>query len=197
MRKQTNLTRFGLNAYVFGAIRERFNCFGRRLQWLAASLNARELLLFLVKDTNPRNQQQPLNTQISESAEKYPHPTVGRPGGRPTLPPVDRAVDRVPNRELGHFSRSTGRSTEIFPCARCAHRSTGPVDRLPACAGGRPRRSTAEPVLLLLFSAAVVSFAFRRRLPWRSPRRPLGYPCQLPWQYSLFPTILHLGEDFS
>ena len=41
---QTNkLTRFGLNAYVLGAIRERFNCFGRRLQWLAASLNAREL----------------------------------------------------------------------------------------------------------------------------------------------------------
>jgi len=32
-RKQTTLTRFGLNAYVLGAIRERFNCFGRRLQF--------------------------------------------------------------------------------------------------------------------------------------------------------------------
>ena len=41
--RKPNLTRFGLNAYVLGAIRERFNCFGRRLQLLAASLNAREL----------------------------------------------------------------------------------------------------------------------------------------------------------
>ena len=39
----TNLTRFGLNAYVIGAIRREINCYGRRLQWLAASLNAREL----------------------------------------------------------------------------------------------------------------------------------------------------------
>jgi len=56
----TNLTRFGLNAYVLGAIRESFNCYGRRLQWLPASLNARELQPFLLKDLlqdiNPRKQ---------------------------------------------------------------------------------------------------------------------------------------------
>ena len=147
------------------------------------------LLKDLLQDTNPRNQQQPLNTTDFRISRNYPHPTVGRPDGRPTLPPVDRAVDRVPNRELGHFSRSAGRSIELFPCARCAHRSTAPVDRSSACAGGRPGRSTAEPVLLLLLSSAAVSFVFRRRLPWQSPRRPLGYPCQLPWLIiSLFPT---------
>ena len=45
---------------------------------------------------------------------------------------------------MGTFSRSTGRSTELPPCARCARRSTGPVNRSPATAGGRPGRSTAR-----------------------------------------------------
>jgi len=58
-RKQTNLTRFGLNAYVLGAIRREINLLGRILQWLAASLNARELQPFpsqgsSTRDTNPK-----------------------------------------------------------------------------------------------------------------------------------------------
>ena len=70
------------------------------------------------------------------------------PDCRPTLPPVDRSVDWVPNRELGTYSqvlpvdraadrvpnrelgtysqglRSTDRSTAFWSCARCACRST-------------------------------------------------------------------------
>ena len=38
--------------------------------------------------------------------------SVDRAVDRP-LPLIDRSVDRVPNRELGAFSRSTGRSTEL------------------------------------------------------------------------------------
>ena len=95
---------------------------------------------------------------------------------------VDRAVDRAPNRELGHFSRSTGRSTDLHPCACCACRSTGPVDRSPATAGGRPGRSIDLLLLLLLTCfAAAASFVFSRRLP----RRSLDDPCQLSWQYPL------------
>jgi len=38
-----NLTRFGLNAYVLGAIEKEINLLGRWLQLLAVSLSAREL----------------------------------------------------------------------------------------------------------------------------------------------------------
>ena len=51
--------------------------------------------------------------------------SVDRAVDRP-LPPVDRSVDRVPNRELGTYSqafRSTARSTD--PIHRSTARSTG------------------------------------------------------------------------
>ena len=126
------------------------------------------------------NQQKPTRTRLS----------VDRAVDRPYAP-VDRAVDRAPNRELGHFSRSTGRSTDLHPCACCARRSTGPVDRSSATAGGRSGRSTDLLLLLLLTCfAAAASFVFRRRLSRRSLSTSLIIS-------SLFPTILHLGEDSS
>ena len=120
---------------------------------------------------NPRIKTTALNTQISETADFHPNPTTGRP----TLPPVDRSVDWVPNRELGTFSRSTDRSTELQLVHVVHVRSTGPFDR---------RTCSAAAAIFLLLSP----LPFRRRLHWRSPRRPLGNPCQLPLQYSLFPT---------
>ena len=131
---------------------------------------------------NPRNPA--FIKQFSETAiAARTRLSVDRAVDRP-LPPVDRSVNRAPNRELGTFSRSTGRSTELHPCAR---RSTGPVDRAPATAGGRPGRSI-ELLLLLLLTCfvAAASFVFCRRLP----RRSLDDPCRLPLQYSLFPTWL-------
>ena len=41
--ENNNLTRFGLNAYVLGAMKERFNCFGKSITILAAPLISREL----------------------------------------------------------------------------------------------------------------------------------------------------------
>ena len=130
------------------------------------------LLKDLLQDTNPRNQQQPLNTTDFRISRNYPHPTVGRPGGRPgaqqrvgSLQSVDRAVDRA----LSLCTLCTSVDRRGRPIFCLCGQATGPVDR------------TTCSAVVVLFSA-VVSFAFRRRLPWRSPRQPLGYPCQLPWQ---------------
>ena len=82
--------------------------------------------------------------------------------------PVDRSqprvgslqsVDRPVNRSHPAVDR-TGRP--LMPCACCARRSTGPVDRTPATAGGRPGRSTELLLLLLLTCFAAV---LRRVLP--------------------------------
>ena len=153
------------------------------------------------ESTNKRSRGSRLKKEIQKISSKtagrtgWPVDWAGRPpavsGTRSTGPvdrgaqtctswsSVDRPVDRAPNRELGHFSRSTDRSTELPPCASCARRSTGPVDRSPATAGGRPGRSTEHLLLLLLTCfAAAASFVFRRRLP----RRSLDDPCRLPPQ---------------
>ena len=113
--------------------------------------------------------QQPLNILIFETADFHPNPTVGRPGGRPTLPPVDRAVDRVPNRELGHFSRSIGWSTELQLVHVVHVGRPGRSTELLILRAGRPGRSTGQPApaVVGLFSAAV-SLPLRRRLPRRS-----------------------------
>ena len=98
--------------------------------------------------TNPRNQQHPLNTTDFRISRNYPHPTVGRPGGRPTLPPVDRSVDWVPTES---WVTSVGRPTGRPRFNLCT-----------LCTGGRP-----APAAVDLFSAAV-SLRLRRRLPRRS-----------------------------
>ena len=91
------------------------------------------LLNDLLQDTNPKNQQQPLNTTDFRISTRSPHPLVGRPGGRPTLPPTGRpgAQKRV-------------------GCLQSVDSVDRPVDRTSDTAGGRPGRSTAQPVLLLL-----------------------------------------------
>ena len=155
-------------------------------------------LQIFLKDTNPRNQQQPLNTQISESAENCPHPTVGRPGGRPT-PSTGRPVGRLGAQQRVGYLQSVDSVDR-------------PVDRSSDTAGGRPGRSTEFLILRAIdragrpvtctccFSAAVLLLlpsSFFRRPPWRSlddPRRSLSTS---PSVNSLFPTILHLGEDSS
>jgi len=121
------------------------------------------------------------NWFLNQHSQPTTRLSIDRAVDRP-LPPVDWSIDRAPNRELSTFSRSTGQSTELLPCARCARQSTGPVDRSPATAGGRPGRSTDLLILLLLTCFATVpSFLFHRRLSWRS----LDDTCRLPWQLSL------------
>ena len=125
---------------------------------LAASLLSRELqqspAFSCLKDTNLRNQQQPLNTTDFRTCTRSPHPLVGRPGGRPT-PSTGRPGGRPGAQQRVGSLQSVDRAVDRAPtCARCAPRSTGPVDRVPDTLGGRTCF-----LLLLLFSAAV-SFAF-------------------------------------
>ena len=161
-------------------------------------------------DDERRRETTALNTLIFETADFYPHPTVGRPGGRPTSSPVDRSVARVPNKELGTYSqglRSTGRSTAFFyqstgrPTGRPTEswpltvRDCGrPVDRPPSepvhvVHVGRPGQSTDQPVFCCCCYFLLLS--------------PLPFVIDFPWQSRQFlgnmllsPTILHLGEDF-
>jgi len=138
-----------------------------QLQWMQHLWVSRELLLSLLQQ-NPRN---PVFIQrfLNQHSQPATRLSVDRAIDRPH-PPVDRA----PNRELGHFSRSTGRSTELLPCACCARRSTGPVDRSPATAGGRSARSTDFLLLLLTCFAVVLPSSFVDDF--------LDDPCRLPRQ---------------
>ena len=116
---------------------------------------------------------------------------VGQPAGRPTLCTGRPGRSTVPNRELGTFSRSTGRSTDLLlrstgPVDRyclvhvvhvLALRSTGPVDCASASADGRPpgrpcacfcRQSTGRSTVLLLkhcfccYCSEILDFVIRR-----------------------------------
>ena len=149
---------------------------GDRESSASALLSSTIALKPSLKDTNPRNQNNPfIGFKITLSEKQQTRLSVDRAVDRP-LPPVDRSVDRVPNRELGTFSRSTARSTDLFLRACCARLCTT-VDR-----AGRPcacscRRSTARSTVLLLeaCSAAVLlllisdSSSSLRRLPRRLP----------------------------
>ena len=126
--------------------------------------------LDLLQDISPRNQQQPLNTTDFRISRNYPHPTVGRPGGRPTLPPVDR----VPNRELGTFSRSTERSTELFPCARCARRSTEFLMLRAVDRAGRPANLFCCCCYFLLLSPFAFSSSTSLAITSTTPRQSMS-----------------------
>ena len=60
--RKSNLTRFGLDAYVLGAMKERSTIFGRRLQLIAASLIAGEL-----QQNQPSNLSQRYKIQTLET----------------------------------------------------------------------------------------------------------------------------------
>ena len=114
--------------------------------------------LIFLKDTNPRNQQQPLNTTDFRTCIRSPHPLIGRPGGRPT-PSTGRPGDRPGAQQRVGYFQSVDRAVDrALPCARCAHRSTEPVDRVPNTAGGRLDRSTDHLHLLLFCCCAAASF---------------------------------------
>ena len=180
-RANNQLTRFGHNAYVLGAIKKEIYLLRRWLQLLAASLNARELqqnpaFRYL---QNPRPKTRIYTNRFPKQKSSLPRMSVDRVVDRPLLP-VDRSVDRVPNRELGIYSqstRSTGRSTALWPCACCAHRSTDLLILWTVDWAGRPPRL----FLLLLFFAAC-SFVCPLSTSLVITRRPLDDPCLHPWQ---------------
>ena len=94
----------------------------------------------------------------------------------------------VPNRELGHFSRSTARSTDLLL------RSTRPVDRYAVHVSvhfGRPDRPT-EPLLLLTVDRASRPCACAAADFWFS----FFFPSST-FSTTSSPNNLHLGEDFS
>ena len=100
------------------------------------------------KMLNPTNQQQPLNTTDFRISRNYPHPTVGRPGGRPT--PSIRSTDPTESWLL-LVGRPGGR-----PSSNLSTLCTS-VDRVPDTAGGRPDRSTDHLHLLLFCCCAAAS----------------------------------------
>ena len=171
--KTHDLTRFGLNAYVLGAINGEIITFKEDYNLLATSLNAKEMQPYFSRSLcdcfQTLETKTALNTQICGAADFRPNPSVGRPAGRPTTCFLFRSTGTVDpeNPRDGLItvspSRSTGRSTAAWP-VHIVH-------------VGRPDRST-EPcqILLLLLFSAVSSIVSCRRLP----RRSLDGPGQLP-----------------
>ena len=118
---------------------------------LAASHISRKLKNFQ-HSQNPR--QNPYLYQQVSKTETQPAPAC-RSTGRSTDPSTGRpgAQQRVGYLQSGFsVDRAVDRSLTLCTLCTC----------------GRPGRSTAEPVLLLLLSSAAVSLHLRRRLPRRS-----------------------------
>ena len=116
------------------------------------------LLQDLLQDTNPRNQQQPLNTTDFRISRFPPKPDC-RSTGRSTDLHPGRLVGRPNLTESLALTVRELRSTASEPCACCACRSTWPVDR-PAC----------------FSAAAAISSCYSLRLRRRLPRRSLDDP---------------------
>ena len=114
---------------------------------------------------------------------KQPDPTFGRLAGRPTLFTDRPGRSTGPNRELGTFSRLTGRSTALllrstgpvdrYSCACCCARSCTTVDRAvdrsAASADGRPDRSTMRLLAAISAAAELLNFWIWAELPRLPP----------------------------
>ena len=132
----------------------------------------------LQKDTNPKNQQQPLNTTGFQTCKSQPARLVGRPGGRPTS-----STDRPGAQQRVGYFQSVDRAVDrSCLCACCARRSTGPVDR-----AGRP--STFYCCLaiswLLLPSSFVIDFLGDHST---TPRRSLSTSSAILLSFQQFST---------